>query len=242
MIMGGFEPDVPPKNKTGVATTELIDLSIPAPKWVQGPLMVKARTQMNATILPNGLVLTSGGSVNDEDGPTAVKEAQVYDPIGNSFRSASVMEIPRLYHSNTMLLPDATVVALGGNPARKVYQAEIELYSPAYLFKADKSLAVRPTITGVAPGKLHYDKQFVVTTPDAKNIKSVVLIRPGAVTHAFDMEQRLVGLTFSVVGDVLQVNSPANGKLAPPGYYMLFILDDKGVPSVAHFVNLSLDD
>jgi hypothetical protein len=242
MVMGGFEPDKPRDNKTGVATTELIDLSLKAPKWVLGPPMVRARTQMNATILPNGLVLTSGGSVKDEQGPTAVKEAQVYDPIRKSFRSASLMEFPRLYHSSTMLLPDATVVALGGNPERKVYQSEIEVYSPAYLFKADKSLAVRPTITGVAPGKLHYGKQFIVTTPDAKSIKSVVLIRPGAVTHAFDMEQRLVGLKFSLVGGVLQVDAPANGNLAPPGYYMLFILDGKGVPSVAQFVNLSLRD
>jgi hypothetical protein len=184
-------------------------------------------------------VLTSGGSVKDEDPATAVKEAQLYDPGSNAFSSASSMEFPRLYHSNTMLLPDATVVSLGGNPVRKVYQPEIEIYSPPYLFKSDGSLAKRPTISHVAPGELHYGEQFSVTTPEARHIRSVVLIRPGAVTHAFDMEQRLVGLTFTAVGGVLHAKAPANGHLAPPGYYLLFILNQDGVPSVARFVHLS---
>src|SRR4029077_16502481 len=137
------------------------------------------------------------------------------------------------------LLPDATVVSLGGNPLRKVYQPEIEIYSPPYLFKPDGSLATRPTITGVAPSKLHYGERFVVTTSEADTIESVVLIRAGAVTHAFDMEQRLVGLTFTAVGGVLHAKAPANGHLAPPGYYLLFILNKEGVPSVAQFVHLS---
>ena len=232
MIMGGSSP-------VATDTTELIDLSVPSPKWVAGPAMVKGRIQMNATILPNGKVLASGGSVNDEDNATAVKEAQLYDSAINSFSSASSMEFPRLYHSNTMLLPDATVVSLGGNPVRKVYQPEIEIYSPPYLFNSDGSPAKRPTITDVAPGELHYGEQFNVSTPEAENIKFIVLIRAGAVTHAFDMDQRLVGLTFAAVGGVLHATAPANGNLAPPGYYLLFILDNEGVPSVAQFVHLS---
>jgi hypothetical protein len=66
-----------------------------------------------------------------------------------------------------------------------------------------------------------------------------VLIRPGAVTHSFDMEQRLVGLTFSYSNGQLYVKAPANGNTAPPGYYMVFILDSKGVPSKASFVRLT---
>ena len=232
MILGGHHPDA-------TDTTELIDLSVPAPRWVAGPAMFKGRIQLNATILPDGKVLVSGGSVKDEDPATAVKEAQLYDPESNTFGSASSMEYERLYHSNTMLLPDATVVALGGNPERKVYRPEIEIYSPAYLFKPDGSLARRPAITDVSPGELHYGEQFDVTTPEAEDIKSVVLIRAGAVTHAFDMEQRLVGLTFAAVGGVLHAKAPPNGHLAPPGYYLLFILNNVGVPSVAQFVHLS---
>ena len=71
------------------------------------------------------------------------------------------------------------------------------------------------------------------------NISSAVLVRPDAVTHAFDMDQRLVGLSFTLDGDVLNVTAPPNGNIAPPGYYMLFILNSSGVPSVAQFVQLT---
>jgi hypothetical protein len=231
MIFGGGSP-------TATDTTELIDLSAASPKWVSGPAMVKPRVQVNATLLPDGKILVSGGSEMDEDNATAVKEAQLYDPASNAFSPAGTMEVPRLYHSNTLLLPDATVVSLGGNPERKVYQPEIEIYSPPYLFKSDGTAAKRPTLTSVSPASVHYGGTLAVHTPDAKDIKSVALIRAGAVTHAFDMDQRLVNLTFTAAAGVLSVKAPANGNLAPPGYYLLFILNSQGVPSVAHFVRL----
>jgi hypothetical protein len=200
--------------------------------------MARPRIQLNATILPNGKVLVSGGSAKDEDGSTASLGAELYDPAANSFSSASTMEFPRLYHSNTLLLPDATVMAVGGNPQRTIYEPHVEIYSPPYLFNPDGSPARRPAITRVTPGVIHYGAAFRITTPDAASIKAVVLIRPGAVTHAFDMEQRLVGLAFTAGYGLLNATAPANGNLAPPGYYMVFILNTAGVPSVASFVRL----
>jgi hypothetical protein len=232
MILGGSSSDT-------TDTTELIDLSAPTPRWSDGPKMGKPRIHLNATLLPNGKLLVSGGSVVDEDGSTAVKEAQLYDPDANSFSSASSMEVPRLYHSNTLLLPDARVVALGGNPQRKVYQPEIEIYSPPYLFNTDGSPARRPAITRVTPASVLYGSRFSVRSPDATAIKSVVLLRAGAATHAFDMEQRLVGLSFTAGPGALTVTAPKNGNLAPPGYYLLFILNAQGVPSAAQFVRLA---
>lgn len=230
MILGGGGPSTD--------TTELIDLSVASPKWIDGPRMVKPRIQLNATLLPNGKVLVSGGSVQSEDNATAVKQAQLYDPGKNIFSSGSTMEYPRLYHSNTLLLPDATVVALGGNPQRKVYQPEIEVYSPPYLFKANGTPAKRPAITSVSSVDIKYGTSFQVKTPDAQRTKSAVLIRAGAVTHAFDMEQRLVGLSFTIGSGVLNAKAPTNGNLAPPGYYLLFILNSEGVPSLGRFVRL----
>ncbi|HEX4959649.1 MAG TPA: galactose oxidase-like domain-containing protein [Thermoanaerobaculia bacterium] len=231
MILGGVNP-------TATNTTELIDLSVPSPKWVAGPPMAKGRIQVNATLLPNGKVLISGGSVKDEKAATAVKEAQLYDPVSNKLSSASAMEFPRLYHSNTLLLPDATVVALGGNPQRGSYQPQIEIYSPPYLFKPDGTPATRPAIA-TAPDSAHYGETFTVGTPDAADIKTVVLIRPGAVTHSFDMDQRLVEAAFTASAGTLTVTAPANGNLAPPGYYLLFLLNSQGVPSVARFIRLA---
>ena len=230
MIMGGSSP--------ATNTTELIDLSVSQPQWVNGPTMAHPRVQLNATILPNGKVLVSGGSTNDEDASTAALETELYDPDANSFAPGSAMAFPRLYHSNTLLLPDATVLALGGNPVRTVYEPHIEIYSPPYLFNADGTPATRPVMSGIDQS-IHYGASFYIRTPYPADIKSVVMIRPGAVTHAFDMEQRLVGLSFTSSNGQLYVKAPANGNLAPPGYYMVFILDSKGVPSKASFVHLT---
>ena len=128
-------------------------------------------------------------------------------------------------------------MAVGGNPQRGVYEPHIEIYSPPYLFTAAGGLANRPSIAS-APPTARYGAAFDVRTPDAANIKSVVLVRAGAVTHAFDMEQRLVELSFKNAAGVLHVTAPAKGNIAPPGYYLLFILNAEGVPSVAHFVQL----
>src|ERR1700740_617494 len=101
MIMGGGNP--------ATNTTELIDLSASTPKWVYGPNMSQSRIEMNATILPNGKVLAVGGSLNDEDTTTASLNADLYDPVSNTFSSAGAEAYARLYHSVSLLLSDATV-------------------------------------------------------------------------------------------------------------------------------------
>src|SRR5438876_3031079 len=231
MIFGGGNP--------ATATTELIDLSAATPSWQYGPLMSQPRIEMNATILPNGQVLAVGGSLHDEDVATASLLADLYDPSANTFSSAGANLYPRLYHSGSVLLPDATVLLVGGNPVRGVYEQHMEIYSPSYLFNSDGGAAVRPAIDSVTPGALNYGSTFEVFTSNSATIASVVLMRPGAQTHAFDMEQRMVGLSFTSGDGVLQVTAPPNGNIAPPGYYMLFVLDAAGVPSVARFVQLT---
>jgi len=231
MIMGGGSP--------ATATTEIIDLSSPTPQWQFGPSMSQPRIEMNATMLPNGKVLAMGGSLNDEDAATASLKADLYDPATNTFSSAGQNVYPRLYHSGSLLLPDATVMLTGGNPARGTYEQRTEIYSPAYLFNSDGSAAVRPVITDVSPRAVTYGSSFQVYTPDAASISSVVLMHPGSQTHAFDMDQRLVGVSFTAGSGVLNVTAPPNGNIAPPAYYMLFALNSAGVPSVATFVHLA---
>jgi len=231
IIMGGGNP--------ATATTEIIDLSASNPQWVFGPAMSQARVEMNATILPNGMVVALGGSANDEDGSTASFNTDIYDPVANTFTTGAANVYPRLYHSNSLLLPDATLLVTGSNPARGTYEQHSEIYSPPYLFNPDGSPATRPAITSVTPNALTYNAGFQLQTPDAASISSVVLMRLGAVTHAFDMEQRLVGLSFTAGAGALSVTAPSSGNIAPPGYYMLFIVNSGGVPSLASFVQLS---
>jgi Domain of unknown function (DUF1929)/Glyoxal oxidase N-terminus/PKD domain len=233
-IMGGGSPST--------ATTELIDLSASSPKWVYGPNMSQPRIEMDATILPNGKVLALGGSLNDEDTNTASLNADLYDPVSNTFSPASTEVYARLYHSVSLLMPDATVWVAGSNPARGTYEPHMEIYSPPYLFNADGTLATRPTITSVSSSVIGYSGSFgtfSVQTPDAANISNVVLMRNGSSTHAFDMDQRYVGLNFTAGSGVLTVTGPPNGNIAPPGYYMLFILNNSGVPSLATIVQVS---
>jgi hypothetical protein len=242
MILGGDNP--------GTDTTELIDLSPAgfqisascpsfAPCWVEGPKMAQARVEMEATILPNGKLLVDGGSAQDEDASTASMKAEIYDPATNSFSSAGSNAFPRLYHNVQLLLPDATVAITGGNPAQGVFENHIEIYQPAYLFNSDGSLATRPTIGANAPAGVGYGGSFNLATPDAASIGSVVLMKAGSVTHSFDMDQRYVGLSFTSASGSLTVSEPRNSNIAPPGYYMVFLVNKAGTPSLASWVKVS---
>jgi hypothetical protein len=243
MILGGG-------GSTATATTEIIDLSKAPPTWKpSGNMPSGARIDGNSVLLPNGKVLAVGGSAITEDVYSATLGADLFDPARGSWSSAGREAYARLYHSVALLLPDGTVAVAGSNPKRGTYEPHIEIYSPAYLFTTDAKgnavRATRPVITA-APAIIGYGTgTFQVQTPNAAgtttlpDVNSVVLVRPGSVTHAFDMEQRVVGLTFTATSGALTVNSPPNPYVAPPGFYLLFLLNKAGVPSIATFVQVS---
>ena len=240
MNFGGGNP--------ATATTETIDLSAASPSWTPGPSMSTGRIEMNAIILPNGKVLAEGGSMNNESPDTPGKRADLYDPVANTFSSGGTASYSRLYHSTALLLPDATVMSMGSNPGpRGNYEPAIEIYTPPYLFDANDKLITtnRPSITGITPGIIGYNATFYVTYTSASPISSAVLVRPGSATHSFDMDQRLIGLcgpapqSACVGSGSLNLTTPPNSNIAPPGYYMLFLLDSAGVPSIAQFIQLS---
>jgi hypothetical protein len=228
MTMGGMGDTVVATN-----TTELIDMSEANPMWVAGPAMSAPRVEMNAVLLPTGKVLVVGGSANDEDHTTESLTADLYDPLTNSFTQVASNSWAHLYHSTAVLLPDASVVLSGGNPQQGSFEARMEVYKPPYFFNADGSLATRPSLTGT-PATITYGQTFQATTNG--NIASVVLIREGAATHAFDMSQRLIGLNFAVNGTTMGIAAPPNSTIAPAGPYLLFVVDKNGVPSVGQVV------
>jgi hypothetical protein len=233
LILGG--------GNSATSTTELIDLGSSSPSWSWGPDMSHPRIDMDAVILPTGDVLALGGSALAENASTASLNTDLYDPGSNSFSSAGANAYPRLYHTVALLLPDATVWLAGSNPSRGNYESHMESYRPAYLYTRDGNnnvvAATRPTISS-APSNIAWGGQFSVSTPDAANISQAVLVRPGSSTHSFDMDQRLVGMSFTAGSGSLTVTGPPNSKIAPPGYYMLFLINNNGVPSVASFVLL----
>ena len=233
MNFGGGSP--------GTNSTEIIDLGAATPAWTPGPNLSSGRIQLNATLLPNGKVLIEGGSLNNESPSPAGKHADLYDPIANTIGSAGTAAYSRLYHSVSILMPDATVAVIGSNPSnRGSYEPTVEFYTPTYLFDAgdQRITGSRPSVTG-APAVVGYGASFAVTYTGASSIASAVLMRPGSSTHANDMDQRLVGLcgpspqpACTGSSGTLTLQSPPNGNIAPPGYYMLFLLNAAGVPSV----------
>jgi hypothetical protein len=230
MIMGGDNP--------ATAGAEIIDLSQAAPAWRPLPSMSAPRIQMSAVLLPTGTVLALGGSAQNNTASTASLAADLFDPGSETWTPAGRMARARMYHSVALLLPDATVWVAGSNPQQGSWDNTMEVYRPAYLFTSGGALAARPAISGT-PGAVGYNAAFQVTTPNAADIASVALVRPGSSTHAFDFEQRLVNLNFTAGAGALALTSPPNANVAPPGYYMLFLVNHAGVPSVAAWVQLT---
>jgi hypothetical protein len=121
-----------------------------------------------------------------------------------------------------------------GDGAGVVQQYSYEIFSPPYLFKG-----ARPTYN-LSSSTMRYGVPFPVATPNGASIRTVTIIRAASSTHAFDMSERLNTLPFQAAldGQSLTVTPPAAARFAPPGPYLLFILNDKGVPSVAQTVLL----
>ncbi|MGQ0600335.1 MAG: galactose oxidase-like domain-containing protein [Anaerolineales bacterium] len=224
-----------PDNSVGTVhgRTVVVDLNQPAPAWREVAPMASPRAYHTLVLLPDGTVLVSGGErdASGQDTSQAVTTTELWNPETETWTTLASQQRARLYHSTAWLLPDGRVVSAGGYfPPYEERNAQI--FSPPYLFKGP-----RPTISS-APTTAGYGQTLNVATNDAATIASVALIRSPAVTHGIDMNQRYVPLNFSVVGNGLQVVTPANANLAPPGYYMLFIVNSSGVPSVARFVRL----
>ena len=207
-------------------TAEIIDFSAPSPAWSYTTPMHFKRMHANVVILPDGKVLVAGGGYDDN---VSTYPAEVFDPATEQWTIVATMRSFRLYHSTSVLLPDARVMWAGSN-----FNPTAEFYSPGYLFRG-----ARPAITS-APASVKYGNSFTIGTDEAAIIDSVVLIAPSAVTHSVNMSQRYVPLAFTVGSGLVEATAPDDRNVAPPGYYMLFILDTDGVPSKAKFLRLKV--
>ena len=235
-----------------------IDTDAVNPAWTNTAardMAIAARTRnySNAVLLPTGGICVVGGVhvVKPED---PVREAEIYMPDidwatntygnggGSWTRDPSPAINTRNYHSTALLLPNGKVWVAGGNvdgdPGNPdtVGVKKIELYAPPYI-----AVANRITITA-APSMATYREEIVIGLDrPATNVRTVALIRNGSVTHATNNDQRFVALeAASRSGNEIRVLAPPNGNVAPPGYYMLWVVDNAGNPcQVARFVRLA---
>jgi hypothetical protein len=227
------DPEFPDRDASNKAAA--IDMTAANPSWGEVAPMKYRRSFNTLTVLPDGKVLSTGGQTKTDgvDETTGVLPAEMWDPDTNTWTTMASSRRPRLYHSSALLLPDGRVLLAGGGAyGLATNEKSGELFSPPYLFKGP-----RPTVTD-APSAVHYGQSFTVDTPDASRISKVSLVHMGTVTHNFDMDQRFMNLSMTANGDSLTINGPQNANVAPPGWYMVFLIDDKGVPSYGQIVQV----
>ena len=220
------------------SNSAVIDLTAPTPAWHAAAPMNYPRIYHTLTMLADGRVLAvGGGNTSDQmQITTGVMPAEIWDPATGQWTTIGSIAAARNYHSTAVLRPDGTVLVSGGGHPETLNdpgEANAQVYSPSYLFAG-----ARPTIAS-APASATYGSTMTVSTPDAANIGSVNLVSFGADTHQSDMAQHFVPLSFTAGSGALSVQAPASGAYAPPGDYMLFILNKAGVPSMAATVHVT---
>jgi hypothetical protein len=233
-------------------SVELLDLGEPTPDWVNVNPMNHARVLATAVLLPDGKVFVVGGSTHgsSDTAPKPVMIPEIYDPAANTWTEMCPMRVARLYHSTALLLPDARVLTAGRdddfNMAPYTWpERRVEIFSPPYLTSGNPRPGIQMVATDTSsdPGiQWGYNQNFGLilnNAVSAANITRVGLMSPGAVTHAFDMSQRAIVLTAGgMPGNTILGSTPLNSMVAPPGWYMLFVVSDLGVPSIATWVQL----
>jgi Domain of unknown function (DUF1929) len=243
-------------------TVEILDLGEREPRWRWSKQhMTNGRVMPDAVLLPDATVLVVGGgrygksggllahfaSVErggepDKGALDPVLEPELFNPETEAWRTLCRKPIGRLYHTTALLLADGRVLLAGHDGALNMKphdrsRYELEIFSPPYLFRPDGSPAPRPAVTS-APEAIGYGEEFQVGIDG--EVRDVALIRPGAVTHQINTDQRYVGLGFAAndENDRVVVTAPPNGSVAPPGYYLLFVVNTHGTPSVGRWIHL----
>lgn len=240
MVVGGGGVGESPKSS---ARIDIIDLdSSPSPTFQPGPELPEPTRYPILVTLPDDTTLITGGSSDYRGrGSSDLLQAALYHPDTNSLSFAAAPSVGRDYHSEGLLLPDGRVITLGSNPLftdekntiTAPFEQRIEIYSPAYLYQG-----TRPVLSS-ASSTVSLGGTIQVTTPDAARIATARLIRPSAATHVTNVEQRAIALGITASATGLNFSVPDSAALVPPGYYMLFVTDTKGVPSVARWVLVS---
>jgi hypothetical protein len=217
-----------------------IDFSGASPQFASVGSVGQARYQSSMTVLADGSVMISGGSAVNNKLSGIAKKVAIWDPDTHQVTFGDLAAKARLYHSTAIMLPDASVLTLGGGAPGPLTNLNGEIYKPGYLYKVGGGLAPRPAITN-APQSIAPEGTFQIKVDDASDIDRLTFVKNGAVTHTFNMDTRFVELPFTVgANNTLTVNSPDNANLLAPGNWMLFAIDDKGVPSHAKTIKVEI--
>lgn len=228
------------------ATAVVIDVTSGNPVVTPTDQMTSARQWVNGTILPDGRVLATGGSVKDSNAVNGDpintygvnNTAEIWDPKTGQWTTADAGVVPRLYHSTALLLPDARVLVAGGGAPGPVANTNAEIYSPDYLVTPGGGPTPRLTINGVSDDDLLPGQDLGLAVSNGADVSRVTLVKTGSVTHSFNMDQRHVELPFTVAGNNVTTAIPASSSVVTPGYYLVWVLDENDIPSVGQMVRI----
>jgi hypothetical protein len=237
MALGGTDESTIPSTNT----TEVFDENNSAAGWQPAPSNVIGRGHANTVLLPDGSMVEVGGgigSVATAPGPLYAanpeqRQIELWNPTTGQWKLGPEQSEYRAYHSTALLLPDGRVFSAGDDFNGGITSDTAEIYEPPYLHQG----GTRPSITS-APNEIRVGANFGVQTPDT-HISKAALIAPASVTHAVDMNQRFIALNVTQRTGCVELSAPPNANAAPPGYYMLFLVDNRGVPSKAAWVKLT---
>ena len=215
----------------------VIDIRGSTPSVTAVAPMSRRRHWGNATVLADGRVFVSGGSKVKNANDVVAYQSELYNPATGAWRLGATAARMRLYHSTSLLLPDATVLTAGGGAPGPQRNLNAEIYYPPYLFDANGNRATRPRITS-APMTRRVGALLYLTTPDLASIARVTLVKTGSVTHSFDMDQRFIDVVEWKTRQYVVAKLPASSDIAPPGNYMVFLINHNGVPSEAAMLRI----
>jgi hypothetical protein len=226
---------------TSTGRIDMVDLKRKHPRWRPAAELPSGTRYPEAVITPDDKVVIAGGSRGYRgEHASDLFECHLYDPRTNKLSKLASPTVGRDYHSEALLLPDGRIITLGSNPlfsdkadtAPAKFERRIEIYSPPYLYHGS-----RPRITD-GPRQVAHGQTALYSTPDADAIASARLLRPSAVTHVTDVQQRSIALKITKRAGGLKLTIPASRGLVPPGWYMLFVADRRGTPSDAYWIRV----
>jgi hypothetical protein len=222
-----------PKTLTASADAVTIDINGSTPKVVRTASLPSGLHWSTATVLADGKVVVTGGSLASNRLTGVNSNALIWNPSTGKWTKGAATKSgkARLYHSTAILLPDASVLVGGGGAPGPQTNTNVEIYYPPYLYTSTGARATRPKMT-VVPSVLKVGRNFSITVDNGANIAKVTLVKTGSVTHSFNMDQRFLPLSFTVSGNTLSVKAPTSNNIATPGFYILFVINKNGVPSV----------
>ncbi|MGK5629540.1 galactose oxidase-like domain-containing protein [Streptomyces sp. URMC 123] len=229
------------ESKKSSEKTRVVDLKQPSPAFKDSAPLEEGTRYPGGSILPDDTVFVSGGS-RDYRGRSGsnILKAQLYDARNGTFKRVADPTVGRNYHSGTILLPDGRVMIFGSdslfgdkdNTKPGVFEQRIEIYTPPYLYRD-----TRPTLDS-GPQAVRRGESATFATRYSGSIKTARLMRPSAVTHVTDIDQRSIALDFKKTDGGISVTVPKDRTLVPSGWYMLFVTDDQGTPSEARWVEV----